>query len=177
MKRLTLTLLLGSATLFSCSREPQPGQPTPSAGGTAPTEVVPFVIGTIELTGKLAESTSGALQIVASSPELATPLVRKCPLESGERTPEGTLLVPFQLDSHCGMMASRAIPLDAMPAELSMKVSFSPDGYVEHIQHEHNLTLSVRVGDTAVRARMEPGQAPESRPTSRATSRPVLRED
>ena len=133
-----------------------------------------FVSGTIELTGRLAEDPKGALQIVASSPALATPLVKKCSLDTGTRSAEGTWLVPFSLGSHSGMMATRAIPREVMPDELSMKVSYSPTGYVENIEAESDLIVPVKVGDLTLELRMEPGEAPQSRPTSRPTSRPVV---
>ncbi len=167
MKSFLVPILTLSLLASSCSEDT--GEPN-----TASTpEVVEFIGGTIELTGRLAEAPGGALQLVASSPRLTTPLVQKCAFEGLEKTAAGTLLVPFSLGSHSGMMASRAIPREDMPAELSLKVSFSPDGLVEGIEREHDFETQVRVGDAAIKLRMEPQEAPRSRPTSRSTSRPV----
>ena len=171
MKRLLTILLTFGPVLASCSDDTVVAEPNSSD------EVVEFIAGTVELTGRLANTPEGGLQVVATAPELATPLVQKCVLLGLEKTATGTLLVPFSLGSHSGMMASRAIPLAQMPAELSLKVSYSSNSFVEGIEPEHDIVVPVRVGDTAIKLRLEPQEAPRSRPTSRSTSRPVVAED
>lgn len=163
-------LFLLMIVIVACGDEPEPTQP-PVEGPVA------FVAGTIELTGRLAESQSAGLQIVASSPALATPLVKKCELAHARRTAKGTLVIPFSLGSHDGMMATRAIPREIMPEEVSLKISYSTDGLVENIQREHDLVETVRVGELRLALQMDPGEAPASRPTSRPTSRPVRKTD
>lgn len=171
MKILLTSCVALAAILVSCSEE------TPAPEANSPSEIVEFVGGTIELTGRLANTPAGGLQIMATSPGLATPLVQKCVFEGLTRTSDGTLLVPFSLGSHSGMNASRAIPLEVVPSELSLKVSYSATGYVEGIEPQHTINVAVKVGDSSVRLRMEPQEAPASRPSSRPASRPVVAED
>ena len=169
MRALPLVLTLMVALLAACG-ESEPSAPPPQGPEL-------FVAGTIELTGRLADSQAAGLQIVGSSPGMATPLVKKVELRNGRRTAQGTLVVPFSLGAHDGMLASRTIPREVLPEEIELKISYSTDGLVENIQREHDWIRAVRVGDLRMEIRMEPGEAPASRPTSRPTSRPVRKSE
>ena len=173
-----LSIFLVSCGDSTAEHEPPTGDaaPTsqPTSRPTGPAKVI--VAGSIELEGELAEGTAGALHVVGTAAGLQTPLVTRANLSDGTRTKEGTLLVPFVLHSRSGMLAASDVAPESLPTELALKVSFSPDGYVETIERWHDHYELVAVGDEAIQFSMKTGERPTSRPTgaeSRPTSRPV----
>ena len=159
------------STLFlcaACSSE------TTSTSAPVPTTSTddPYMAGTIELSGRLAEASEGAIHVVVSGPPMATPFVVKCDIASGRLEPDGTRRVPFEIHKWSGMRATE-IPREAVPATLELKASFTPTGYVEQIERWQDVVQPIHMGEMNARVVMEPREAPASRPTSRPANQPV----
>lgn len=177
MQRPLMLLVLACAACGGSTEPAAPATGPTSRPTVQPGPAIPIVAGEVELTGELAQHTEGALHVVGTAAGLETPLVARANLADGERTAAGTRLVPFVLHSRSGMLAASDVRPDRLPETLSLKVSFSPDGYVETIERWHDLRVDVAVGAEDLRIRMEPGQRPTSRPTGsggRPASRPVV---